>query len=286
MTSTESTIDPSELAHYKSAADLWWDTRSVARWLHKYNAIRVPYIKDAICQQFGRGSSQPDCLRDLRILDIGCGGGVLCEPLAQLGAAVTGVDPAGTAIGVARRHAKEASIIVDYRCDTIEALARAGEQFDAVLAMEVIEHVAHIDNFLDRCAQLVRPGGLLMLSTINRTWKSYAFAIVMGEYVLRLLPRGAHQWRRFVLPEEIEVSLKRNSIRVVNVSGVTINLRSRHLQLSNDVSVNYMLTAWNETTNVLNHHDVREKRLAMPAPAYQNAQSQSPNAMEIMRRAD
>jgi len=286
MTSTESTIDPSELAHYESVADLWWDTRTVAKWLHKYNVVRVPYIKDAICQRFGRGFSQPDCLRDLRILDIGCGGGVLCEPLAQLGAAVTGVDPAGTAIGVAKRHAKEASIIVDYRCDTIEALARAGEQFDVVLAMEVVEHVAHIDNFLDRCARLVRPGGLLILSTINRTWKSYAFAIVMGEYVLRLLPRGAHQWRRFVLPEEIEVSLKRNPFRVVDVSGVTMNLRSRHLQLSNDVSVNYMLTAWNETTEVLNRHDVREKRLVMPVPAYQNAQSQSINAMEIMRRTD
>ena len=187
----ESTIDPSELAHYESAADLWWDTSTVAKWLHKYNTVRVPYIRDAICRRFGRDFRQPDCLKDLRILDIGCGGGVLCEPLAQLGAAVTGVDPAGTAIGVANRHAQEANIIVDYRCDTIEALARAGEQFDVVLTMEVVEHVAHVGNFLDKCASLVQPGGLLILSTINRTWKSYVFAIVMGEYILRLLPRGA-----------------------------------------------------------------------------------------------
>jgi 2-polyprenyl-6-hydroxyphenyl methylase/3-demethylubiquinone-9 3-methyltransferase len=248
MKSIESTIDPVELAHYDSSADLWWDTRTVAKWLHKYNVVRVPYIANASCHHFGRDFSQPNCLSDLHVLDIGCGGGVLCEPLAQLGAEVTGVDPAGTAIAVAKRHAKEAGIIVDYRCDTIEALARVGEQFDIVLAMEVVEHVAHVNNFLDRCACLVRPGGLLILSTINRTWKSYAFAIVMGEYVLRLLPRGAHQWRRFVQPDDIGVSLKRNLFRVVDVSGVTMNLRSRRLQLSSEVSVNYMLTARLETT--------------------------------------
>jgi 2-polyprenyl-6-hydroxyphenyl methylase / 3-demethylubiquinone-9 3-methyltransferase len=252
--STESTIDPTELAHYESAAGLWWDTRTVAKWLHKYNVVRVPYIRDEICEQFGRDFNQPDCLRDLNILDIGCGGGVLCEPLAQLGADVTGVDPAGTAIEVAKRHANDSGVAVNYRCGTIEALARGGEQFDIVLAMEVIEHVAHINNFLDRCAELVRPGGLLILSTINRTWKSYAFAIVMGEYVLRLLPRGAHQWRRFVRPYEIGESLERNLLRVVDVGGVTMNLRSRHLQLSSDLSVNYMLTARHET-------------MAVPSPA-------------------
>jgi 2-polyprenyl-6-hydroxyphenyl methylase/3-demethylubiquinone-9 3-methyltransferase len=241
----ESTVDPAELAHYESVAGMWWDTRTVAKWLHKYNVVRVPYIRDAACLQFGRDSSQPGCLRDLRVLDIGCGGGVLCEPLAQLGAAVVGVDPARTAIGVAKRHALEAGITVDYRCDTIETLARAGEKFDVVLAMEVIEHVTHSADFLDRCAQLVRPGGLMILSTINRTWKSYAFAIVMGEFVLRLLPRGAHQWRRFVRPEEISSSLERNLFRVVDVSGVTMNLRSRLMQLSKDTSVNYLLTAGN-----------------------------------------
>jgi 2-polyprenyl-6-hydroxyphenyl methylase/3-demethylubiquinone-9 3-methyltransferase len=238
----ESTIDPAELAHYESVASLWWDSRSIAKWLHKYNVVRVPYIRDAACRQFRRDSSRPDCLRDLRVLDIGCGGGVLCEPLAQFGASVVGVDPARTAIGVAKRHAMEAGIPVDYRCDTSEALARAGEKFDVVLAMEVIEHVARSDDFLDRCAELVRPGGLVILSTINRTWKSYAFAIAMAEFVLRLLPRGTHQWRRFVRPDEIRSSLERNLFRVVDVSGVTMNLRSRLLQLSNDSSVNYMLT--------------------------------------------
>ena len=239
----ESTVDPAELAHFEAVAGGWWDTRTVAKWLHKYNVVRVPYIRDAACRQFRRDPTQPDCLRDLRVLDIGCGGGVLCEPLAELGAAVVGVDPSRVATGVAGRHAREAGINVDYRCDTIEALAQAGEEFDVVLAMEVIEHVAHSGDFLDRCAELVRPGGLVILSTINRTWKSYAFAIVMGEYILRLLPRGAHQWRRFVRPDEISSSLERNLFRVVDVSGVTMNLRSRDLQLAKDTGVNYMLTA-------------------------------------------
>jgi len=239
----EGTIDPAEVAHYEAVADTWWDIRTAAKWLHKYNFVRIPYIREAACRQFRRDPSQPDCLRDLRVLDVGCGGGVLCEPLAQLRATVVGVDPARTAIGVAKRHAMVAEITIDYRCDTIEALARAGEKFDVVLAMEVIEHIAHGDDFLDRCAELVRPGGLVVLSTINRTWKSYAFAIVMGEYVLRLLPRGSHQWRKFVRPDEIRLSLERNLFRIVNVSGVTMNLRSQRLQLSNDLSDNYMLTA-------------------------------------------
>ena len=243
METFDRSIDPRELAHYDSDADLCWDTTTVAKWLHKYNLVRVPYIRHALCQQFGREPSQPDCLKGLHVLDIGCGGGLLCEPLAQLGARVTGVDPAGAAIRVAARHAQESGVVVDYRCNTVEGLARAGERFDAVLAMEVVEHVADADIFLSSCSDLVRPGGLLVLSTINRTIKSYAFAIAIGEYILRLLPRGAHQWRRFVKPDEIEVSLAKRFLRVVDVSGVTMNLRLGRLQLSKDVSVNYLLTA-------------------------------------------
>jgi 2-polyprenyl-6-hydroxyphenyl methylase/3-demethylubiquinone-9 3-methyltransferase len=240
---TDCTIDPAELAHYETAAKCWWDMRSVARWLHKYNLVRVPYIRDAACRQFTRDPAHPDCLRGLRILDIGCGGGVLCEPLAQLGATVVGLDPAETAISVAALHAKETGISVDYRCDTTDALLGAGEKFDVVLAMEVIEHVAHSGVFLDKCANLVNPGGLMILSTINRTLRSYAFAIAMGEYILRLLPRGSHQWRKFVSPREIGSALQKKSFHIVDVSGVTMNLRSRLLQLSSDSSVNFMLTA-------------------------------------------
>jgi 2-polyprenyl-6-hydroxyphenyl methylase/3-demethylubiquinone-9 3-methyltransferase len=237
------TIDPAELARFEVLAGQWWDSRTVAGWSHKYNVVRIPYVRDAACRQFMRDSGQPDCLRDLRVLDIGCGGGVLCEPLAKLGATMVGLDPARTAIGVAKHHAMEAGLAVDYRCDTIEALVAAGETFDVVLAMEVIEHVAHSDVFLDTCAELVKPGGLVILSTINRTLKSYAFAIAMGEYILRLIPRGSHRWRKFVRPDEIRSALERNQFHLVDLSGVTMNLRSWLLQLSTDSSVNYMLTA-------------------------------------------
>jgi 2-polyprenyl-6-hydroxyphenyl methylase/3-demethylubiquinone-9 3-methyltransferase len=240
---SDCTIDPAEVAHYEAATKCWWDSRSVARWLHRYNLVRVPYIRDIACRKFVRDPNRSDCLAGLRVLDIGCGGGVLCEPLAGLGAEVVGLDPAKTAIGVARLHAEETGLNVDYRCNTLDALLEAGEKFDIVLAMEVIEHVAHSGVFLDRCAGLVSPGGLIIMSTINRTLKSYAFAIAIGEYVLRLLPRGSHQWRKFVSPGEIQSALESKSLSVINVSGVTMNLRSRLLQLSHDSSVNYMLTA-------------------------------------------
>jgi 2-polyprenyl-6-hydroxyphenyl methylase/3-demethylubiquinone-9 3-methyltransferase len=231
------------VAHYEAAASGWWDSTSVARWLHRYNDVRVPYVRDAACKRFQRDPDRPDCLRGLRILDIGCGGGVLCEPLAQLGATMVGVDPTSSAISVAARHARENAVSVDYRCSTIEALAEDGEKFDVVLAMEVVEHVAFPNVFLDRCADLVNPGGLIILSTINRTVKSYAYAIVMGEYILRLLPRGAHQWRSFVTPAEIRAALEKRGCGIVDVSGVTMNLRSHRLQLATDTGVNFLLTA-------------------------------------------
>jgi len=237
------TIDESVVAHYEAAASCWWDTSSVARWLHRYNDVRVPYVRDAACKQFQRDPAQAHCLRGLRILDIGCGGGVLCEPLAQLGATMVGVDPTPSAIGVAALHARDNAISVEYRCSTIEALAADGEKYDVVLAMEVVEHVAFPDIFLERCADLVNPGGLIIISTINRTLKSFAYAIVMGEYILRLLPRGAHQWRSFVAPAEIRASLEKRGCATVDVSGVTMNLRSHRLQLSTDTGVNFLLTA-------------------------------------------
>ena len=198
-----------------------------AGWLHKYNPVRVGYIRDAACRRWRRDSSRADCLQGLRILDIGCGGGLLCEPLAALGGTIVGADPAPGAIEAARLHARGSGLAIDYRGTTAEALAAAGERFDIVLAMEVIEHVADHDVFLDRCAALVGPGGLMILSTINRTWKSFAYAIVAAEYVLRLLPRGTHQWERFLKPAEIGAALAPHGLRTSNVSGVTMNLLSR-----------------------------------------------------------
>jgi 2-polyprenyl-6-hydroxyphenyl methylase / 3-demethylubiquinone-9 3-methyltransferase len=237
-----STIDETEVARFDAAASVWWNPEGEARWLHRYNPVRLEYIRRAGCRQF-HGHSEFDCLKGLSILDIGCGAGVLCEPLARQGARVVGVDPGQSNIVIARQHARDAGLTIDYRCNTAEDLADAGEQFDIVLAMEVIEHVSDAPVFLARCAELVKAGGLMILSTINRTLKSFAYAIVMAEYVLRLLPRGAHQWRRFVTPPEAAAGLAGGGLKLIDVTGVTLNLITRELQLSHDMKVNYMLTA-------------------------------------------
>jgi 2-polyprenyl-6-hydroxyphenyl methylase/3-demethylubiquinone-9 3-methyltransferase len=240
--SNTSTIDAAEVARFDAAAAAWWDLNGDARWLHRYNPLRLDYIRDAGHRQFQLGA-EIDGLKGLRILDIGCGAGVLCEPLARLGAKVVGVDPGESNIVMARRHARDAGLSIDYRCTTAEALVHAGEQFDIVLAMEVVEHVADAHVFLTRCAQLVNANGLMILSTINRTLKSFAYAIVAAEYILRLLPRGAHQWRRFVTPREAGAALAASGLEMMDVSGVSLNLMTRNLQLSRDTGVNYILTA-------------------------------------------
>ena len=240
------TVDAIEVARFDDAQEQWWNPSnpdSPARWLHRYNPLRVGYIRDGACEQFQRDPREPDCLRGLRILDIGCGAGVLCEPLAALGATVVGVDPAGNSIEMARQHARQSGLEVDYRARTSEQLAADGERFDVVLAMEVIEHVADSDAFLRCCGELMNPGGLLILSTISRTLKSFAFAIVMGEYVLRLLPPGTHQWSRFRTPEEIGVAVARDGLVVTNAKGVTMKVLTRELRFCTSTDVAYILTA-------------------------------------------
>jgi 2-polyprenyl-6-hydroxyphenyl methylase/3-demethylubiquinone-9 3-methyltransferase len=242
--SASSTVDAADVAQFDLSVTDWWDDpRSPARWLHRYNPVRLSFIRDAACRLFYRDPSAADYLHDLRVLEIGCGAGLLCEPLAQVGARVVGADAAKNAIHIAKLHAERTGVDIDYRHTTAEALREAGERFDVVLAMEVVEHVANSAVFLQLCAELVKPGGLMVLSTINRTWKSLAYAIVMAEYVLGLLPRGTHQWRRFVTPEEIRAAVEGNGLTVSKVSGVTMNILSRTLQLSADTGVNYMLAA-------------------------------------------
>lgn len=239
-----STIDPADVAQFDLLVTDWWeDPRSPARWLHRYNPARLGFIRDVACRRFNRDPSRADYLHDLRVLEIGCGAGLLCEPLARLGARVVGADAAKNAIQIAKLHAARTGAEIDYRHTTAEALLGAGERFDMVVAMEVIEHVADSDVFLQLCAELVKPGGLMVLSTLNRTWKSFAYAIVMAEYVLGLLPRGTHQWGRFVTPAEIGAVVAQNGLTVSKVSGVTMNLLSRTLQLSPDTGVNYILAA-------------------------------------------
>jgi 2-polyprenyl-6-hydroxyphenyl methylase / 3-demethylubiquinone-9 3-methyltransferase len=238
-----STIDEDEVARFARLARRWWDVRGPMAALHKLNPVRLGYIRDQAAAHFDRNPARLDSLKGLRILDIGCGGGVLSEPLARLGAAVVGADPAEDNIEAAQLHAAQDRLKIDYRCTTAEALKEAGESFDVVLAMEVVEHVADFSLFIELCAALVKPGGLLFVATLNRTMKSFALAIVGAEYILRWLPRGTHQWDKFITPEELEIAIEESGLRIVNESGVIYNLLADRWQLSNDMDVNYMVVA-------------------------------------------
>jgi 2-polyprenyl-6-hydroxyphenyl methylase/3-demethylubiquinone-9 3-methyltransferase len=211
--------------------------------LHKFNPVRLAYIRDQACERFGGDPKRLDSLSGLRILDIGCGGGILSEPLARLGAAMVGADPSERNIAAAREHAARSGVTVDYRCTTAEALADAGERFDIVLAMEVVEHVTDVGLFVSRCAEMVKPGGLMILATINRTVKAFALAIVGAEYVLRWLPVGTHQWDKFVTPNELEIALAKSGLDVIAETGVIYNLLADRWQRSTDTDVNYMIVA-------------------------------------------
>jgi 2-polyprenyl-6-hydroxyphenyl methylase / 3-demethylubiquinone-9 3-methyltransferase len=238
-----STVDADEVERFSALASEWWDPRGKMAVLHKFNPVRVGYIRDQAVGHFGRDGKALDCLDGLRILDIGCGGGILCEPLARLGAAVVGADPSEANIAAARQHAEAMELAIDYRCTTAEALADLEERFDIVLAMEVVEHVANVRLFVERCAEMVKPGGLMFVATINRTLKSFALAIVGAEYVLRWLPRGTHQWDKFVTPNELEIALEQAGLAVLDEKGVIYNMLADRWQISGDTDVNYMLAA-------------------------------------------
>ncbi|MDQ2954443.1 MAG: bifunctional 2-polyprenyl-6-hydroxyphenol methylase/3-demethylubiquinol 3-O-methyltransferase UbiG [Pseudomonadota bacterium] len=237
------TVDRAEVEQFEKLAAQWWDPAGPMAMLHKFNPVRLGYICDQASLHFARDRKRLDCLSGLRILDIGCGGGVLSEPLARLGATIMGADPAAANIEAARKHAAQSELKIDYRATTAEALAEAGERFDMVLAMEVVEHVADVGLFVRRCAEMVRPGGMMIVATINRTLKSFALAIVGAEYILRWLPRGTHRWDKFVTPNELEAAMERAGLRVSDERGVVYNLLADSWQLSNDMDVNYMVTA-------------------------------------------
>ena len=236
-----STIDEAEVARFSALAEEWWDVRGKMAVLHKFNPVRLAYIRDAACKRFERNPKQLDSLKGLRILDIGCGGGILCEPLARLGASLVGADPSEKNIAAAKLHAREGELAIDYRVTSAEALADAGERFDIVLAMEVVEHVADVKLFVKRCAEMVRPGGVMIAATINRTLKSFALAIVGAEYVLRWLPRGTHSWDKFVTPDELEIAMELSGLRTTDERGVIYNLLADRWELSTDTDVNYMV---------------------------------------------
>ena len=234
-------VDDSEVERFSRLAATWWDARGPMAPLHKFNPARLAYIRDKTAEHFGRDAKKLGCLDGIRMLDIGCGGGILSEPLARLGAQMVGADPSAENIAVAGVHAKDNDLTIDYRATTAEELAAAGERFDVVLAMEVVEHVVDVKAFVAVCASMVKPGGLMFAATLNRTLKSFALAIVGAEYVLRWLPRGTHQWDKFVTPQELERAIEAGGLQVIGERGVVYNLLADRWQLSSDMDVNYML---------------------------------------------
>ncbi len=240
---TGQTLDAAEVERFSALAAEWWNPTGKFATLHKFNPVRLKFIRDETCLHFGGDARSTTPLDGLRVLDIGCGGGLLSEPIARMGADVVGVDPARKNVETARIHAEQSGIAIDYRCASAEDIAAASETFDIVLNMEVVEHVADVDLFLDTCAGMVRPNGLMFVATINRTAKAYALAIVGAEYVLGWLPRGTHTYDKFVRPEEIEAALDRNGLRTLVKSGVVYSILGDRWELSRDMDVNYMVLA-------------------------------------------
>ena len=236
-------IDPAEVERFAAIAEAWWDPHGKFRPLHRLNPVRIGYIRDCAATHFGRDPLQTRLFAGLRLLDIGCGGGLLAEPMARLGAEVVGADAAERNIAVAKVHAGQSGLDVDYRHTTAEALLAAGESFDVILCMEVLEHVADLESFLNSCAMLLRPGGLLVAATLNRTVKAFALAVVGAEYLLRWLPRGTHDWRRFLRPHELARLLRAAGLTVEHVAGVSYSPLQDAWSLGKDLDINYMMTA-------------------------------------------
>ncbi|KQN76498.1 bifunctional 2-polyprenyl-6-hydroxyphenol methylase/3-demethylubiquinol 3-O-methyltransferase UbiG [Devosia sp. Leaf64] len=240
---SETTINDAEIAKFTAMAEEWWDPKGKFKPLHKFNPVRLAYIRDNLISHFGRDTTVMRPLEGLKIVDIGCGGGLLCEPLTRLGATVTGVDAAERNITIAKIHAEKSGLDIDYRVTTSEALVTAGERFDVVLNMEVVEHVDNVPLYMKSCADLVAPGGLMFTATLNRTARAYALAVVGAEYVLRWLPKGTHDWRKFLTPDEIHSLITRNGLKVIEDKGVVFHPIADEWRLSADTGINYMVLA-------------------------------------------
>lgn len=235
--------DPSEIAKFEAMAAEWWDPKGKFKPLHMMNPVRLGYITTQIAAEFGRDLKASRPFEGLRLLDIGCGGGLLSEPMARLGATVVGADAAEKNIEVARLHAAQVGLEIDYRAETAEALLAAGESFDVVLALEIVEHVADPPGFVRSCHDLLKPGGLLVMSTLNRTMRSFGAAIIGAEWVMRWLPKGTHEWSRFITPDELATMMDRAGLRVVDRKGMVFNPVSWDWSLSDrDLSVNYAIS--------------------------------------------
>lgn len=237
-------IDPAEVEKFSAIADEWWDPRGKFRPLHRFNPVRLAYIRDAACAHFGRDGGGGLPLEGLRLIDIGCGGGLVAEPMRRLGANVTAIDASERNIKTAMTHAAAQGLLIDYRATTVEALVDEQESpFDIVLNLEVVEHVADPAAFLENSARLLKPGGMMVLATLNRTLKALALAKIGAEYILRWLPAGTHDPRKFLRPDETQGMLTRAGLAVKDKAGVVYNPVMDSWRVSNDLSVNYMLTA-------------------------------------------
>jgi 2-polyprenyl-6-hydroxyphenyl methylase/3-demethylubiquinone-9 3-methyltransferase len=244
----DTTVDPEEVARFDRLGAEWWDPDGPMRALHKFNPVRLAYLRELLGKHFlldgkPRDWRSPVALQGLTILDIGCGAGILSEPLARLGARMTSIDPARRNIEAAKDHAAKTDLAIDYRCVAAEELAAEGWVFDVVLAMEVVEHVRNVGRFLAEAAAMVRPGGMLAAATLNRTLKSFAFAILGAEYVLHWVPRGTHNWTRFVAPRELAKALRDAGLRVKAETGIVYDPLAAKWRLSHDLDVNYIMAA-------------------------------------------
>lgn len=238
-----SSVDPGELARFAAIAPQWWDEGGAFRPLHRLNAARLGFVRDRLAAHFGRDVRARRAFAGLKLLDIGCGGGLMSEPLTRLGCSVTGIDADEQALAVARQHAGQQGLAIDYRSSSIEALAARKDRFDAVLALEVVEHVTDAGQFLALAGKLVKPGGALVLSTINRTPRAYVFAILGAEYILRWLPRGTHSFRKFCRPSELSGALTRAGLRIEDMAGLSYEPASGAWRIARDLRVNYLIFA-------------------------------------------
>jgi 2-polyprenyl-6-hydroxyphenyl methylase/3-demethylubiquinone-9 3-methyltransferase len=235
MTKAKS-IDESEIAKFSAMADEWWDLNGKFKPLHKFNPVRIAYIRDNVLSHFNK-----DDFKGLSFLDIGCGGGLLSEPMARLGADVTSIDASEKNIKIASLHAQKSELDINYQCTSAEELATKSKKFDVVLNMEVIEHVADVEAFMQASCDLVKPGGLMFVATLNRTLKSYGLAIIGAEYILRWLPKGTHDWNKFLKPSEIDAHISNNAMKLKSLQGVSYNPLLDKWKLSDDLNVNYMM---------------------------------------------
>ena len=240
---TTTTINDAEIAKFTAMAEEWWNPKGKFKPLHKFNPVRMAYIREHLLAHFALDGAAMRPLEGLSILDVGCGGGLLCEPLARLGASVTGIDAAERNIAIARLHADKSGLAIDYQATTSEALAAQGKSFDMVLNMEVVEHVDNVPLYMKSCADLVRPGGLMLTATLNRTARAYAFAIVGAERILRWLPVGTHDWNKFLTPDEIKTLITRNGLAVTAETGVVFHPLADEWRQSRDMAINYMVLA-------------------------------------------